>query len=57
MLIVDSQRIRQVFINLMQNAIKFTYRGSIKILLDYDQTSKFLIGRVKDTGIGISEED
>ena len=56
-LLVDGQRIRQVFVNLMQNSIKFTYQGTIRLHLDYDHSSKFLIGRVKDTGIGVSEED
>jgi signal transduction histidine kinase len=53
---LDSQRIRQVFMNLLQNALKFTYTGSIQFNVDYDPQSKFLIGKVKDTGTGISEE-
>ena len=43
--------------NLLQNAVKFTYKGKIEARLDYDQQTKYLIGRVKDTGIGINEED
>jgi signal transduction histidine kinase len=53
---LDSQRIRQVFMNLLQNALKFTYTGSIQFTVDYDPLSKHIIGKVKDTGTGISEE-
>ena len=54
---VDSSRLLQIFINLLQNALKFTYEGTINLSLDYDPLSKFLIGKVNDTGIGISDED
>jgi len=51
----DRDKIIQVFINLINNAVKFTEKGSIKI-----QTSKvdnFIAVSVKDTGIGIKESD
>jgi two-component system phosphate regulon sensor histidine kinase PhoR len=51
----DKDKIRQVFVNLLQNAIKYTDKGSIEILLDEDK--KFVNISVKDTGIGIPEED
>lgn len=47
-------RIKQIFINLLQNALKFTYNGGIILELDYDKNTQFLIGKVSDTGIGIS---
>ena len=56
-IILDAQRIRQVYLNLLQNAIKFTFKGGIKIFIDYDPQTKYLIGRVEDTGIGITEDD
>ena len=43
--------------NLMLNAVKFTYNGCIELIIDYDDHTKLIIGRVKDTGIGISPED
>jgi len=57
-IIGDSGRIRQVVINLINNAMKFTNEGSINIevkqslINNKDKAIKFLI---KDTGIGISK--
>jgi len=51
----DKEKIRQVFVNLLQNAIKYTDAGSIEVLLDEDK--KFVNISVKDTGIGIPDED
>jgi two-component system phosphate regulon sensor histidine kinase PhoR len=51
----DKDKLRQVFVNLLQNAIKYTDEGSIEILLDEEK--KFVNISVKDTGIGIPEED
>ena len=51
----DKDKIRQVFVNLLQNAIKYTDEGSIEILLDEEK--KFVNISIKDTGIGIPEED
>jgi signal transduction histidine kinase len=52
-LCLDVLRLKQIFINLLQNALKFTYEGSITIELDYEKDTQFLIGKVSDTGIGI----
>lgn len=52
----DSTRIKQVLINLVGNAIKFTDKGHIKIRLLPDISSPNLIRfEVEDTGIGIPE--
>ena len=51
------QRVRQVLLNLLQNAIKFTYKGTITASFEYDSNTKYIKCRVKDTGIGISEVD
>lgn len=51
----DKDKLRQVFVNLLQNAIKYTDDGNIEVLLEEDK--KFVNITVKDTGIGIPEED
>ncbi|MCX6149564.1 MAG: ATP-binding protein [Ignavibacteriales bacterium] len=58
-LIGDPDRLRQIFINFLSNAIKFTQEGEILInisllkITDHDAT---IFASVKDTGIGISKE-
>lgn len=53
-IIVDERRFEQVLINLMGNAVKFTFQG--KITLSYYAENNFLILRIEDTGIGIPNE-
>ena len=56
----DDLRVRQVLINLVNNAIKFTNRGHVDIIVDYDKIDEENICvkvAVKDTGIGIKKED
>ncbi|QGJ70289.1 Hypothetical protein PBC10988_19840 [Planctomycetales bacterium 10988] len=56
----DTNRIRQIVTNLLNNAIKFTDHGSIVVALDvFHETDEEieLILSVKDTGVGISLED
>jgi signal transduction histidine kinase len=55
----DAERIRQVLINLMGNAVKFTHRGEIELSMDIDEeTDKQLKlhTRIRDTGIGIAPD-
>ncbi len=53
-LIGDAGRIRQVLTNLVGNATKFTQRGQIRIISEYQTHSGTLRIAVVDTGIGIS---
>ncbi|MEM6622561.1 MAG: response regulator [Pseudomonadota bacterium] len=55
----DVQRIRQILINLVGNAVKFTNDGSVIIRVNYEpeDSCKSLQLRIEDTGIGISEEN
>lgn len=51
---IDPLRIKQILINIINNAIKFTEFGGVKVYLKIS-SDNFEI-RVKDTGVGISEE-
>ncbi|MGC8538441.1 MAG: ATP-binding protein [Candidatus Micrarchaeia archaeon] len=51
----DPNRLIQVFVNLINNAIKFTEKGSI--MLNIYKKGKSIRVEVKDTGIGISKEE
>lgn len=59
-LIGDELRIRQILINLLNNAVNFTHRGYITLHIAWDQLEENLGSlhvAVEDTGIGISEEN
>ena len=53
-LYIDRTRIRQVMINLLNNAVRFTDSGGITV--EVKQDDGFLIVKVADTGIGIPTE-
>lgn len=56
----DAQRIRQVILNLMNNAIKFTDRGFVKLKVEVnpmDAENVELYIKIQDSGQGIKEED
>lgn len=53
---VDPVRLRQVLINLLGNAIKFTDQGWVKCEAEYDYSQQRLGIRVTDTGPGIPPE-
>lgn len=56
----DNKRLRQVLINLIENAFKFTKQGEIFVavhLLDNKETDQLKLGfEVSDTGLGIPDE-
>ena len=59
-LIGDQLRIRQVLINILNNAVNFTHRGHIRLHIIWqknDEKEGCLEVEVEDTGIGISEEN
>ncbi|MCH5257177.1 MAG: PocR ligand-binding domain-containing protein [Lachnospiraceae bacterium] len=59
-LLGDNIRIKQVLLNISNNAAKFTNRGRILIKMDYTNESPdeiMLHVSVEDTGIGIKKED
>ena len=53
----DAAKLRQVLINLVGNAVKFTHAGSVTVTVDVDRVTNRPTGiRVSDTGIGIAPE-
>lgn len=52
----DQEKLYQVLVNLVGNAIKFTHEGSVTIAIRPDQTLGFLTIQVSDTGIGVTPE-
>lgn len=53
----DPVRLRQVLVNLLGNAIKFTEDGTVRLVISYDEDSQRLTFDVIDTGIGIHRDD
>jgi PAS domain S-box-containing protein len=56
-LLIDGGRLRQVLLNLIGNAAKFTEAGSITVAAAYDVAAERLSVSVTDTGPGIASED
>ena len=56
----DNVRIKQIMVNLANNAVKFTKEGNVHVKVDYFQTEEDMIEllvSVTDTGSGIKESD
>ena len=51
----DNYTVMQIFQNLIGNAVKYTPKGTVKVILKNGQTDLISV-EVKDTGIGISDE-
>jgi signal transduction histidine kinase/ActR/RegA family two-component response regulator len=56
-LVVDSERLRQVMMNLIGNALKFTEAGLVELTVGFDYSTNSLRIAVTDTGPGISPRD
>ncbi|MBD1584305.1 CHASE domain-containing protein [Pseudoalteromonas sp. S16_S37] len=53
----DEVRVRQILLNLVSNAIKFTAQGQVEVLFRELEESGYLIIHVVDTGIGMSQQE
>ena len=56
-LIVDPGRVRQILLNLVGNALKFTEEGSVRLTAGYDRKTKRLRMTVIDTGPGVDPDN
>jgi signal transduction histidine kinase len=56
MLYADKKRLTQVVYNLINNAIKFTSKGSIYVITEKNTNNNALIIKVQDSGIGIDDD-
>ncbi len=54
---VDPDKLHEVIVNLVDNAIKYTPRGSVEVKAEYRPEAGQIHVRVKDTGRGMDEED
>jgi signal transduction histidine kinase len=52
---VDADKLKQVLINIIGNAIKYTVKGGVEILTQ--EKDKFLEIRIKDTGLGMNAQE
>jgi PAS domain S-box-containing protein len=55
-LLSDRQKVKQIVVNLLSNALKFTHHGGIEISVDYVCDERTASIAVTDTGIGIARE-
>jgi len=53
----DRQKVKQIVLNLLSNALKFTPEGSVAIRLEHEREANEISIIVTDTGIGIAEEN
>ncbi|MBI3627340.1 MAG: hypothetical protein HY220_01135 [Candidatus Sungbacteria bacterium] len=55
--LADFDKLHEVVINLIDNAIKYSTEGPVEVGLKYDAAGKKIILSVKDRGMGIKPED
>jgi len=55
-LVGDGHRLQQVLVNLVGNAIKFTEKGSVSVLVELAEAPATLRFTIRDSGIGIPAE-
>jgi PAS domain S-box-containing protein len=53
----DRQKVKQIVLNLLSNALKFTPAGSVTLGALHDVPNRQIVIRVADTGVGIAPED
>lgn len=56
-LVTDPTRLSQILINLLSNGLKYTEQGSVTLTISPAVSSQWVELTIRDTGIGISEQD
>ncbi len=55
-IIADETKLKQVLVNLVTNAIKFTEKGHVAFGYEVDEENNLIVFRIEDTGLGIDED-
>ncbi len=55
--ITDGRRLRQILVNLVGNAVKFTDRGGVVVRVSAEADARRLVVEIEDTGAGIRPDD
>jgi PAS domain S-box-containing protein len=53
----DRQKVKQIVVNLLTNALKFTHQGGVEIGVEFGPEQEIASVAVRDTGIGIAPEN
>src|SRR5262249_8780086 len=53
----DRQKVKQILLNFLSNALKFTHHGSVTVAAKRSQRERTITLSVTDTGIGIAQPD
>mgnify|MGYP000861515896 CR=1 FL=1 len=53
----DQVRLKQILINLIKNAFKFTRFGKIRVIAAYDEANELFHCHIVDTGKGIKDDE
>jgi signal transduction histidine kinase len=52
---IDNDKLKQVFVNIIDNAVKYTPKGSIYVTMS--RQGEIIRAQIKDTGVGITSSD
>jgi signal transduction histidine kinase len=56
-MLTDEAKVAQILRNLISNALKFTEKGEVRVTARHEPDRRLVIFRVRDTGIGIANND
>jgi signal transduction histidine kinase len=56
-MVTDRQKVKQIVVNLLTNALKFTHQGGVEIGVEMEPDRRTASVAVTDTGIGIAPEN